>query len=565
MPAMKRLLRYAAMSFLLLSRGFAQENAVMADPQMTPEEAATAQAAMQDDAAAQAQPQAKAGVTSTPAPATMEARHGEHVVLVVWDGMRPDFVTGQYAPSLYKLSQEGVFFKNNHSIPITSTEVNGTALATGVYPNRSHIIANKEYRPETDPLAPIATESEQAIHKGDENGKYIAVTTLEEVLQNAGYPTAIAGTKAVALLPDRSLNRTSEAAKKSVVLYAGKSNPASAIDEATQALGAPFPKEVTFPNTDEDAWTTRALTEFLWKEGVPKFSLLWMSDPDFSQHSTAPGAPIALAAIKSVDENLAKVLAALDEKGARETTDIIVVSDHGFSTIEKNNDVVGALTKAGFFAASKFKEPPKPGDILVVGVGGSVLFYVTGHEAAVTQKLVDFLQNSDFAGVIFTRDRMNGTFTLDQVRLNSPESPDVMVAMQWNDLTNKYGVPGGMSGDNSRKAGQGMHATLSRFDIHNTLVAAGPDFKQGATDDLPTANVDVVPTILWILGVQPTDKLDGRVLWESLASAPQEKLQATQNVLTQERNEQGIRWKQYLKFTQLGLHIYLDEGNGGKQ
>jgi predicted AlkP superfamily pyrophosphatase or phosphodiesterase len=33
-----------------------------------------------------------------------------HVVLVVWDGMRPDFITEQYAPTLFHLSQQGSFF-----------------------------------------------------------------------------------------------------------------------------------------------------------------------------------------------------------------------------------------------------------------------------------------------------------------------------------------------------------------------------------------------------------------------------------------------------------------------
>ena len=39
--------------------------------------------------------------------------HGkaEHVVLVVWDGMRPDFATEQYAPTLCKLLKSGVFLQ----------------------------------------------------------------------------------------------------------------------------------------------------------------------------------------------------------------------------------------------------------------------------------------------------------------------------------------------------------------------------------------------------------------------------------------------------------------------
>jgi len=48
---------------------------------------------------------------------------------------------------------------------------------------------------------------------------------------------------------------------------------------------------------------------------------------------------------------------------------------------------------------------------MIVGNGGAVLFYVIGHDAAVTRRLVEFLQQPDFAGVIFTREPMDGTFT----------------------------------------------------------------------------------------------------------------------------------------------------------
>ena len=71
----------------------------------------------------------------------------EHVVVVVWDGMRPDFITPQYCPNLYSLATNGVFFKNHRCAYVSSTEVNGTALATGVHPGRSRVIANTDYRP----------------------------------------------------------------------------------------------------------------------------------------------------------------------------------------------------------------------------------------------------------------------------------------------------------------------------------------------------------------------------------------------------------------------------------
>src|SRR5262245_49197089 len=38
----------------------------------------------------------------------------EHVVVIVWDGMRPDFVRPQYTPTLARLAEEGVFFASHH-------------------------------------------------------------------------------------------------------------------------------------------------------------------------------------------------------------------------------------------------------------------------------------------------------------------------------------------------------------------------------------------------------------------------------------------------------------------
>lgn len=489
----------------------------------------------------------------------------EHVVVVVWDGMRPDFVTGQNAPTLYKLSTQGVFFQNNHAAYVTSTEVNGTVIATGVYPNRSHLIANREYRPAIDPQKPFGTEQLDPIRKADAAGKYLGIATLEETLHANGIRTVIAGTKGVALLPDRSEQRDSDAAKHSVVIFDGKSIPATAVAEAAQAAGSAYPKDVTYPNSEEDTWTARALTEYLWKDGVPPLSVMWMSDPDYSQHYKGPGSPTALAAIKSADDRLASVLAALETKGVRDKTDIIIVSDHGFSTVEKNTNVIKDLTAAGFTATDKFDQPPKAGDIMVNVLGGTIFFYITGHDAATTQKLVDFLQGWENTGVILTREKMKGTFTLEQARINSPDAPDVAVSMKWTDHTNDYGTPGTILSELPRKPGQGMHGTLSKFDIHNTLIAAGPDFKPGMKDELPTGNVDVAPTIYWLLGVTPPEKLDGRVLTEAIAGATAPEFKPVDEILNEERNEGSVHWSQYLKITHFGPWYYLDEGGDGKR
>ena len=243
-------------------------------------------------------------------------------MVVVWDGMRPDFVSEQNTPTLWKLAHEGVTFRNHHSVYPSATMVNGTALITGVYPGRNGIIANHVYRPDIDSRHAIDVENPAVVKRGDElsGGKYVSRSTIAELVQRAGGRTVMASAKTVGLLLDRNVGYasglpTADDASgthalpsqahviNSVTLFAGKSLPGDALAPVTDVLG-PFPSG----HVQQDVWTTKAVTDFLWKDGVPTLSILWLGEPDLTQHESAPGAPAALTAIKSADENLAAVL-----------------------------------------------------------------------------------------------------------------------------------------------------------------------------------------------------------------------------------------------------------------
>ena len=181
---------------------------------------------------------------------------------------------------------------------------------------------------------------------------------------------------------------------------------------------------------------------------------------------------------------------------------------------------------------------------------------------AITQKLVDYLQHSDFAGVILTREKMAGTFTLAQAHLATATAPDVIVSARWNDRPNEFGAPGEVPSDIGENIGQGTHSTFSPHDLHNTLIASGPDFRRGWNDETPTGNIDVAPTILAVLGLRAPQPMDGRVLTEALrdgkpaAPARDEKLVA-------ERKLGDATWRQTLRLTTVGKTTYFVEGNGG--
>lgn len=266
-------------------------------------------------------------------------------------------------------------------------------------------------------------DAPETIRRGDEisGGRYLAAPTIAELVQARGGRVPIAGTKTAPLLQNR------KAITPSTTIFAGETIPLDVREGVVHQL-RPFPVADQIPNVAQDAWTTQALTEVLWKENVPEFSVLWMSDPDRSQHATSPGTAASLAAIKSADANLGVVLDALTAKGVRDETDVLLASDHGFSTIERAVDVIGLLRREGFDVADETVMKLPRGQVRVAGNGGTNLFYVGGHDPAVVERLVRVLQETDFAGVLFSRPAVEGAFPLALAHLELPAGPDVVMS-----------------------------------------------------------------------------------------------------------------------------------------
>ncbi len=496
--------------------------------------------------------------------ALLPARGGgaaKHVVLIVWDGMRPDFVSPELTPTLWSLRTNGTWFARHHSVFPTSTEVNGAALATGAYPQRSGILANNEFRPTLHAARPFGTQELDVIRKGDAltQGHYLAVPTLVELVQQRGGRTAVAGTKPVAVFFDRA-ERTEENAP-GLALFGTDSVPASLWPQLTNRFGTP-PGSGT-PNSRRDQWTTRCLIEELWAKEVPAFSVLWLSEPDASQHWQGPGTRKALEAVRGSDRNLALVLQELDRRGVRDQTDVMVVSDHGFSTVINGVDTVKNLNAAGLKVFRSFNQPPAAGDTLLVVNGGSLMLYVTGHATNIIQKTVAALQAASYPSVIFTRAGLPGTFPLSEARLDAPHAPDIIVSLQWEARSASNGTPGLLLRD-SELPGltlQGMHTSLAPADLHNLCVAAGPDFRAGFTDEIATGNIDVMPTLAWALGLTPTTT-DGRVLTEALAASDAKPPQMVQKKVEASTDLPAGRWSQSLSITEVNGVRYLNEGSG---
>src|SRR5476649_941162 len=69
-----------------------------------------------------------------------------HLVIVV-DGLRPDYVTPEVMPRLFRLGQRGIVFRAHHSVYPTVTRVNASSFVTGAYPETHGLMGNTIYIP----------------------------------------------------------------------------------------------------------------------------------------------------------------------------------------------------------------------------------------------------------------------------------------------------------------------------------------------------------------------------------------------------------------------------------
>ena len=276
----------------------------------------------------------------------------------------------------------------------------------------------------------------------------------------------------------------------------------------TNRFGPP-PAPAT-PNSARDEWTTRCLTEGFWENGVPKLSVLWMSEPDLTQHSRGVGVKPAMEGIRGLDRALALLLRELDRRGVRAKTDVVVLSDHGFSTIIKTIDTAAVLRRAGLNARRQFQNPPIDGDVMVVANAGAVLIYVIGSKPGEVQRAVKVLQHENFTGTLFTRDGLPGTFPLSEARLLTRRAHRTLSCRCAGSPAN---TPTACRPDLRRRVReQRRNAARTPRSVRRTwttpCVASGPDFRAGMTNTVATGSLDIAPTLLWVFGITPPKPTD---------------------------------------------------------
>ena len=72
----------------------------------------------------------------------------QRVIVIIWDGFRPDFVRPDLTPNLCQMGDDGVVFLHHHAVFPSETRVNASSIATGCYPGTHGIVGNRFHVPD---------------------------------------------------------------------------------------------------------------------------------------------------------------------------------------------------------------------------------------------------------------------------------------------------------------------------------------------------------------------------------------------------------------------------------
>lgn len=382
-----------------------------------------------------------AGCTTTPSAPSTTPPAPHSVVLISIDGLPASALGRGNTPTLDRLAREGVRAHwMNPSYPVL-TFPNHFTLVTGLRPDRHGIIHNSM---RDDAVGGFKVTDKAA----GADARWWQGEPIWNTAGQAGLRTAV---------------------------WAWPGN-AAPINGLRPTRWVPYSPEIDSAARADQvaAWMTEPPAT------RPHLAALYIERVDNVGHEKGPDAPETRAAIREVDAAVARIVQALDARGLRASTDIVVVSDHGMAPVRPDQYI--AIED---MATIEQAEAVSTGQ--VIGFNPRA-----GHEASTAKRLLGRHDHYE----CWRKQDLPARWHYGA----HPRVPAIVCQFDegWN------GVPVGQLArvptDRLNRGSHGYDNTLPS--MRAVFVAAGPSFRQGIT--LPAFdNVDVYPLLATLLGITP--------------------------------------------------------------
>lgn len=236
------------------------------------------------------------------------------------------------------------------------------------------------------------------------------------------------------------------------------------------------------------------------KSDLPALLVFIEQTPDGVGHPKGAQSAEMAAAMKRADRSFGKLIETIKELGIYENSLIILTADHGMTHIEEDKRLGDAVTKSLAIPGVKMEyllsgvSPALDTDLLWFHmVTGAAVVYRNPITPEQELLLVENLLKIEGVHSIWTRDKMD------------EEGMHPLVGNLWINLADGYGL-----------AGKELGGHGSIFQQSVPLLMTGPGIKAGNVLEGASGirTVDIVPTILHMMGLEIPETVEGRVLVE---------------------------------------------------
>jgi predicted AlkP superfamily pyrophosphatase or phosphodiesterase len=382
-------------------------------------------------------------------------------------------------PTLRMLAKEGAVAASMQPINPTVTWPNHTAMVTGVDASEHRVIYNG--------LLTRTPGKAPAVEPWTDKDVLVRAPTVYDLAYRSGLTTAQVDWVAI------------YGAKTITWQFPELPDPNGAIERELIADGTVTPEQLKTFEDSSQAWQDEMWTDAAVKileKHRPNLLLFHLLTLDDTNHEYGPMSPASFTAMALLDSHVKQIVDVLERTGLSKNATVIVVSDHGFRTIQHKIHPNLLLHQKGLLN-EKQGEPKATARVVAEGGVGMVYMANSGNKTEFAAKLHDA-----FTGVEGI-DHVYGTEDLAKLGLPTPtqsdQAPDMVLA-----ATPDYMFANESEGDYVTSAAGGTHGYVNTDPkMQSIFIAWGAGIPRGIRLN-NILNLDVAPTIAALLGLEMT-------------------------------------------------------------
>lgn len=379
-----------------------------------------------------------------------------YLILISVDGFRWDYANRGITPNIDYMKINGVSALSLRPDFPSKTFPNHYAIVTGMYPENNGLIENTFYDPYTKETYKIS-DSLQV-----KNGKWYLGEAFWETARRNGIKTASYFWPGSEMNPEYRRPNYFEHYQHS----------------------RPFEERVNGVIN----WLKLPYTE------RPHFITLYFEATDDAGHKYGPDSKEVNEAIKKEDAMIGLLLKKLSDINLSDSTDIILVSDHGMTSIS-NKRMVNV--------ENILKHYSQPDDAAKIFYQSSGPLMMIQPEKTKVNEVYQILKNNKDHFEVFTKDNIPACYHFS----NNAFIPDIILIadMGWSLVDNK-------SIKWMKNTEEGGNHGYDNFalDMNGIFFAIGPDFKKGYKTGTIN-NIDIYPLMCRIFNITPRSNIDGKL------------------------------------------------------